>query len=317
MTAGAVVDAAATTIHRWIHVEQTGPLVTVQDLGRPGWADLGVSRSGAADRGALRRANRLVGNPESAAGLEVLLGGLVVRAEGHLVVAVCGATCPLRLDGRPAAGEAVLDLPPGSRLELGPAPTGLRAYLAVRGGVQVPAVLGSRSRDTLAGLGPEPLGPGDVLPVGPSRFPYVVGWPVVDVLPVAAPPAPDDVVTLRAVPGPRADWLDDASGAALEAVDWEVSADSDRVGLRLVGPPLHRSAARSRAELPSEGLVRGAVQVPPSGGPVLFLADHPVTGGYPVALVVLDADVDRAAQVRPGQRLRFARPAIGPGSGPA
>jgi biotin-dependent carboxylase-like uncharacterized protein len=204
--------------------------------------------------------------------------------------------------------DTVLDLRPGARLELATATAGLRAYLAVRGGLELPAVLGSRSRDTLAGLGPAPLRPGDELPVGDPRPPRVTGWPTVEQAPVAGPPPPDDVVVLRAVPGPRADWLDDAARAALWGAEWEVSADSDRVGIRLAGPPLDRAEAVRDAELPSEGLVRGAVQVPPSGGPVLFLADHPVTGGYPVALVVLDADVDRAAQLRPGQHLRFVRP---------
>jgi biotin-dependent carboxylase-like uncharacterized protein len=293
-----------------IHVERVGPLVTVQDLGRPGWAHLGVSRSGAADRSALRRANRIVGNVESLAGLEVLLGGLAVRAEGHLVVAVSGAACPLRLDGTPVPGNAVLDLRPGALLEMGPATAGLRAYLAVRGGVEVPAVLGSRSLDTLAGLGPDRLRPELDLPVGEARPPRVTGWPCVDVVPLAAPAELDAVVTLRAVPGPRANWLDEAAQAALWQAVWQVTPDGDRVGLRLGGPVLGRAEAFADAELPSEGLVRGAVQVPPSGGPVIFLADHPVTGGYPVAAVVLDADVDRVAQLRPGQQVRFVRPPV-------
>jgi biotin-dependent carboxylase-like uncharacterized protein len=294
---------------RELLVERTGPGVFVEDLGRSGWAHLGVPRSGAADLGALRRANRIVGNLECAAGLEVLLGGLEFCAGAHLVVAVSGAACPLLLDRRPVPREAVLDVPPGSRLSLGTAEAGLRAYVAVRGGVDVPPVLGSRSWDTLAGLGPEPVRPGDVLPVGRPDGPLVVERPGVDVVPVAGPPGPDDVPTLRAAPGPRLNWLDGDALAHLWGRDtgWTVSAEADRVGLRLTGPVLSRDGCHRDAELPSEGLVRGAVQVPPGGAPVLFLADHPVTGGYPVVAVVLESDVDLAAQLRPGQRMRFAR----------
>jgi len=139
---------------RALLVERTGPLVTVQDRGRPGWARSGVSRSGAADRRSLLRANLLVGNTPAAAGLEVLLGGLQVRATAHLVVAVSGAECPLAVDGRAVPRDAVIDLPPGARLSLGTATAGLRAYLAVRGGVAVPAELGSRSRWARPARGP-------------------------------------------------------------------------------------------------------------------------------------------------------------------
>ena len=307
---------------RSLAVLRTGPLVTVQDRGRIGLAHLGVSRSGAADRAALARANRLVGNTARAAGLEVLLGGLGVRATSPLVVAVCGAACDVTVDGAPAGRDAVLILGPGAVLALGTARAGVRAYLAVRGGLDVPPELGSRSRDTLAALGPEPVRAGDVLPVGPSGAfagPDVAGWPNVDQVPVAPPPGPDDVVTLRARPGPRLDRLAPGAAARLWSVTWTVAPDSDRVGVRLAGPPLeHRPGG---GELPSEPLVRGAVQVPPAGGPVAFLADHPVTGGYPVAAVVLDADTDRLAQLRPGQGVRLvpvvprAGDALGGGGG--
>jgi biotin-dependent carboxylase-like uncharacterized protein len=299
---------------RQLRVERSGPLATVQDLGRPGLAALGVSRAGAADRSALRRANRLVGNPEDAACLELLLGGAVLLAgPARLLVAVTGAACPLLLDGRPVGRDALLDLPPGGRLEIGTPPAGLRGYVAVRGGLTVPPVLGSRSRDTLAGLGPPPCVAGDVLPVGHSwvgegpKDAQPLGWPSIDQIPTALPPGPDRPVDLRAVPGPRADWLDPRSLAALWSSPWEVTTECDRVGIRLRGPALERPPALRGAELASEGLVAGAVQVPPGGRPVLFLADHPVTGGYPVAAVLLASDVDRAAQARPGQRLRFHR----------
>jgi biotin-dependent carboxylase-like uncharacterized protein len=281
-------------VSRELGVLATGPLALVEDLGRPGLAASGVPRSGAADRRALRLANRLVANPVDAAGIEVLFGGLVVRAGALLTVALAGAPAPAAIDGTPVGHHAVLTLRAGQVLRLSTPPTGLRTYLAVRGGVAVDPVLGSRSTDVLSGLGPERLAPGTVLPVGPEPD----AAPLIDVAPVAVPPG--GVVTLRAVPGPRADFL--ADPAALAHRTWTASSRSDRVGMRLEGGRLERAGAE---ELPSEGIVRGAIQVPPGGEPVLFLADHPVTGGYPVAAVVLDADVDRAAQVRPGQQVRF------------
>jgi biotin-dependent carboxylase-like uncharacterized protein len=254
-----------------------------------------VPRSGAADRAALRLANRLVANDdEGAAAIEVLLGGLAVRAHGVRTVALAGAAAPADVDGTPVGHHSVVTLRPGQTLTLGPPPTGLRTYLAVRGGLAVDHVLGSAAADTLSGLGPAPLAPGDVLAVGPEpELPWLV-----DLAPVAPPTG--TTVTLRAVLGPRADWIADAE--ALARTTWTVSSRSDRVGMRLEGDALRRT---DRGELPSEGMVRGAIQVPPGGEPVVFLADHPVTGGYPVVAVVVDADVDRAAQARPGQSVRF------------
>ncbi|WP_127784282.1 biotin-dependent carboxyltransferase family protein [Rhodococcus sp. X156] len=277
-----------------LRVLATGPLALVQDLGRPGLAAQGVSRSGAADRAALRLANRLVANPEDAAAIEATLGGLQVRAEADLLVALAGAAAPAVLDGTPVGHHAVLRLPAGSVLRLGAPAAGLRTYLAVRGGITVPAVLSSRSTDVLSGLGPDPLAVGVVLPVGPAPEAY----PEVAQAAVAVPGG--GLVRLRALRGPRAGWVADVDALTTRA--WTASARSNRVGMRLEGHRLTRSRTE---ELPSEGLVRGAVQVPPGGEPVLFLADHPVTGGYPVVAVVLDADVDRAAQVRPGQQLRL------------
>lgn len=278
-----------------LRVLRTGPLTLVEDLGRPGHAAIGVGRSGAADRGALRLANRAVGNPEGAAALEVLLGGLELEVVGGPVtLCVSGAPVPVRVGERDVGSSYVARARAGEVVRLGVAPRGLRSYVAVRGGIDVPAVLGSRSRDVLAGLGPEPLAVGDELPVGdPAGEP-----PVADLL---VPPRLPEVVGLRVVRGPRDDWLVDAD--ALTSTAWTVSDESDRVGIRLLGAPLaHRDADR---QLPSEGAWRGAVQVSPSGAPVVFLADHPVTGGYPVAAVVVDADVDLVAQARPGQALRF------------
>ncbi|MFF2085703.1 biotin-dependent carboxyltransferase family protein [Nocardia sp. NPDC058176] len=279
-----------------IFIERVGPLATVQDLGRPGWFDSGVGQAGAADRASLRLANRLVGNPEDHAAIEVLLGGLALRADTHLTVAVTGAPAPATVDGMPVGHASVLELDEGKVLRLGLAGTGLRSYVAVRGGIDVAKVLGSRSRDTLSGIGPEPLHAGAQLPIGPA--PRTL--PTVEFAPQPVPP---EVLTVRARPGPRADWF--AEPERLFRGSWVVSVDTDRVGARLDrgdGPPLVRSCSH---ELPAEGVALGSVQVPPSGQPVVFLADHPITGGYPVVAVVLDADVDTVAQARPGQRLRF------------
>jgi biotin-dependent carboxylase-like uncharacterized protein len=258
-----------------------------------------VGQAGAADRGSLRLANRLVGNPESAAGLEILLGGLTVRALRRLTVAVTGAPAPADVDGMAMGHACVLELPAGARLRLAAADTGLRAYLAVRGGIAVAEVLGSRSHDTLSGLGPEPVRAGVLLPVGPVPRQL----PLVDTAPVAPPGA--GVIEARVVLGPRADWF--ADPRALFEGSWQVSTQVDRVGARVQrqagsGPPLVRAV---RGELPTEGTTLGAIQIPPDGRPVIFLADHPITGGYPVIGVVVDAEVDSIAQARPGQLLRF------------
>jgi biotin-dependent carboxylase-like uncharacterized protein len=272
-----------------------GPLATIQDGGRPGWASIGVTRSGAADRASAALANRLVGNDPTAAVIEATAGGLRVRAERTLLVAVTGAPAPLDVDGTPAPLDAPLTLRPGAVLTLGMPAIGLRSYLAVRGGIDAHPVLGSRSTDSLSGLGPPPLKDGDRLPIGT----LAAGEPIVDVAAVARPqPRP----VLRVLPGPRRDWFEPAAWAALTTEDWTVTADSDRVGLRLNGPLLGRERD---GELPSEGLVPGALQVPPDGAPVLFLADHPVTGGYPVLAVVVTADLPAAAQLRPGDLVRF------------
>jgi biotin-dependent carboxylase-like uncharacterized protein len=272
-----------------------GPLATIQDRGRLGWSSIGVTRSGAADRAAHALANRLVGNDAGAATVEVTAGGLRLRADRAHLVAVTGAPVPVAVDGRPGPLSAPFTLPAGAELALSTPSAGLRSYLAVRGGVAVRPVLGSRSTDTLSGLGPPPLRPGDALPVGD----LAADEPVVDVAPVARPA---DRPVLGVLPGPRRDRLADDAWALLTSAEWLVGSDSDRVGLRLSGPALRRAGD---GELPSEGLVPGALQVPPDGAPVLFLADHPVTGGYPVLAVVRTADLPAVAQLRPGDRLRF------------
>ncbi|GAA4073180.1 MULTISPECIES: biotin-dependent carboxyltransferase family protein [Actinomadura] len=279
-----------------IEVVRPGPLATVQDLGRPGHAHLGVPRSGAADERALRLANRLVGNPEGAAGVELTLGGAALRFHARAWIAVTGAPLPLRIDGRPHGMNAPCHVPADATVEFGTPLTGLRSYVAVRGGVAVDEVLGSRSTDLLSGLGPAPLSAGARLPVGP------VGGHADIHVDIAPGPALPDVPELRILPGPRDDWFTDDALTTLTSTPYEVTPDSNRVGVRLDGAPLTRAR---HGELGSEGMVTGAIQVPPSGLPIIFLTDHPTTGGYPVVAVLVSDDVPLAAQLRPGQRLRF------------
>ncbi|WP_448005915.1 5-oxoprolinase subunit C family protein [Agromyces bauzanensis] len=278
-------------------VEQPGALALVEDLGRPGFARLGVAASGALDRGALALANRLVGNPDGAAALELLVGGFRARFEGEAWFAVTGAWGGIRLDGRPIAPYTSARARHGSVLEVGVAERGIRYLLAVRGGLDVLAVLGSRSRDTLAGIGPEPVRAGDVLEVGAEPAASV---PVVD-QDVAFPP-PAGAVTLSLRPGPRADWFTDAARQALFEAEWRFSEQADRIGARLVGPALER---RRAGELASEATVTGSIQVAGGGQPTILLADRPVTGGYPVIAIVAPGSLDAVAQLRPGQAVRF------------
>ncbi|HEY4315902.1 MAG TPA: biotin-dependent carboxyltransferase family protein [Actinomycetes bacterium] len=278
--------------HVSLEVVDPGPLTTVQDLGRPGLGSLGVSPSGAADRASARRANALVGNPVEAAVLEVTFGGLVLRARGDCEVALAGAEVASTVEGAPVAGDGML-LGDGATLRLGRPSVGVRTYLAVRGGVDVEPVLGSRSTDLLSGLGPAPLARGDVLPVGALvRSSASVGTGT----------ATSHDLVLPLLPGPRLDWFGQGALDRLVGSAYAVLPDSNRIALRLAGQPVVRSGG---GELASEGLVRGALQVPPTGQPVLFLADHPVTGGYPVIAVVPDETTDAAAQARPGTRITF------------
>lgn len=303
-----------------LEILRTGAQMLLQDAGRPGLTGLGVSASGAADRRALRRANRAVGNDSNTGVLEIAGGGAEFLSNGRTVVALTGATSsssivsadgeifPL-IDGEPAAVEV------GDHIRIGALTNGIRAYLAVRGGFDLPRILTSLATDTLSGVGPAPLGTGDRLPIDDGRRAHAV-QPLEPVLkePVdpsrqsaeAVPAQSESSVTrweLRVVLGPRTDWFTDDSVTRLTEQDWMVSPSSDRVGLRLSGEqPLERAIAR---ELPSEGAVTGAIQVPPDGQPVLFMPDHPLTGGYPIIGAVISEDLDKAGQLAPGMMVRF------------
>lgn len=284
-----------------LEILRTGPLAVIQDLGRAGQAHLGVSRSGAADRRSHMLANRLVANPGDRATVEVTFGGFAARVHGGDVdIAVTGADTNPTVNGIMFGTNSIHHVRDGQVISLGVPNAGLRTYLAVRGGICVEPVLGSRSYDVMSAIGPAPLRAGDRLPVGE----HTADYPELDQAPVAA--ITGTTVELRVVPGPRDDWLADPD--ALVHTDWVASERSDRVGMRLTGRPLrHRHPDR---QLPSEGATRGAIQVPPNGLPVILGPDHPVTGGYPVAGVVVERDIDTLAQVRPGQhvQLHWARP---------
>ncbi|MFC4493058.1 biotin-dependent carboxyltransferase family protein [Streptomyces ovatisporus] len=299
-----------------LHVVRAGALTTVQDLGRPGHAHLGVPRSGALDEPAHLLANRLLGNPDGAATLETTVSGCALRAVAEDAAAVravvTGASCAVSVDGRPAPWGVPFRLPAGAVLDVGPAEWGVRCCLAFSGGIDAEPVLGSRSTDLLSGLGPQPLRDGDRLPLGGGPAPdgrgerrYGAGGVHADAAPWAAPPRE---LLLPVVYGPRADWFTREALRTLITGEYRVSSDSNRVGLRLEGPVLERA---EEAELPSEGMVSGALQVPPEGRPVVFLADHPVTGGYPVIGVVPREALAAVAQAVPGTPVRFT-PVSGP-----
>ncbi|GAA3320180.1 5-oxoprolinase/urea amidolyase family protein [Arthrobacter ramosus] len=290
-------------------VDSPGLQSLVQDLGRPGLGDLGVSAAGAVDQQSARQANRLVGNEPGAAVVETVLGGLSVQAVGDQVLALAGAVVPLEIrdaSGAPArraamcAPFALLD---GETLSLREPTLGARSYLAVRGGIDVHPVLGSRSSDSMSGIGPAPLSAGTRLPVGKAPLFQMVGAPEESTLRLGVASA-----ELRITLGPRDDWFVAGALDALTGEEWVTTEQSNRIGVRLrpgSDRALERNPDRGAGELPSEGAVAGALQVPPSGHPVLFLADHPVTGGYPVIAVVVPEDLPTAAQLPPGHRVRF------------
>lgn len=284
-------------------VTTAGPLTTVQDRGRHGLAHLGVPASGVADRRSAATANRLVGNTVAAAVLEVTLGGLIAVAEGTLTIAVTGARCAMTVDGRPVGHASTVVVRDGSTVSLATSTSGLRAYLAVRGGIDVTPVLGSRSTDTLSGIGPDVVVAGTRLLIGHDH----AAWPGATTAFGDVGDDDPEVVVLTAIPGPRDDALRDRD--ALTRGEWLVDPRSDRIGVRLARDPARTDPPAAlrpgRDEVPSEGIALGSVQIPPSGAPVLFLADHPVTGGYPVVAVLTADSTDRAAQLAPGRRVRM------------
>lgn len=278
-----------------IEVLSPGGLTTIQDLGRPGFAHLGVPPSGAADPRSLRLANRLVGNEEGAPALETTIRGPRLAFHADAVVALAGAPVSARVDGRAISMHEAVSVRQGDVLDVGFATAGVRAYVAVRGGIAADRVLGSAATDVLSELGPPILATGARLALAGATC-------------GVASPGGSDVLrpspfrasaVLRVIPGPRADRFTPDALDAMCGATWVVCSASNRVGVRLRGPAL---IPVDRSELASEGLVTGALQVPPSGEPILMLADHPTTGGYPVLAVVVDEDLPLIGQLRPGER---------------
>ena len=287
-----------------LQVRATGLLTLFQDLGRHGQAGQGVSASGAMDQAALKTANRLVGNASNLPALETVGGGLSLQSRGELVLAITGAQAPITITNTAgqswvASSYTALALADGDTVTIGQPTAGARCYVAVRGGYQVQPVLGSAATDTLAHVGPPALQRGQWLGVQPAVHAVVADA----ALPVQGLPAADAEVVLDVELGPRTDWFTPEAVALLASQRWQVTPQSNRVGLRLAG-----EQALSRAittELPSEGTPLGAIQVPASGQPVLFLADHPLTGGYPVIGCVAAHHLDLAGQIPVGAWIRF------------
>jgi biotin-dependent carboxylase-like uncharacterized protein len=278
-----------------LNVVGPGMLTLIQDAGRPGFGSSGVGRAGAFDRGALRQANLLVGNAAGTPALEVLGGGLHLRATHEHVLAVTGAVGAVLVDGHPVEHGRPFAVFSDQDVALGRFDVGLRAYLAVSGGILADEVLGSTSTDTLSGLGPPPLAAGAKLRCGLPSGPSLDG---IDVPALIA----SGSTSVDAILGPRDNWFTEAALARLLASAWTVTSTSNRIGIRLDGPELDR--ARDD-ELPSEPCVFGSIQVTSAGLPVVLGPDHPVTGGYPVIAVVAARHLERLAQLRPGETLRF------------
>lgn len=294
-----------------LEVRATGLQALWQDGGRHGQARQGVSASGAMDQRSLQAANRLVGNASDMACLELAYGGFQFVCRDDAVMAVTGADGPLtltRADGAqwPLPRYQPVALADGDTVTFGEPVAGIRSYLSVRGGFAVTPVLGSCATDTLARIGPPAVVAGDVLPVRAVAIGAVVG--TAEAPPTDLPTVHEEVV-LDIVLGPRTDWFTADAVQRLCSQPWVVTPQSNRVGIRLnAEQPLVRA---NTAELPSEGTARGSIQVPPSGQPVLFLADHPLTGGYPVIASVATHHLDRAGQIPVNARVRF-QPMAGP-----
>ena len=286
-------------------IRAAGLQALLQDGGRHGQAKQGVSASGAMDRRSLQAANRLVGNASDTACIEVAYGGFQLACRGDAVVAVTGAEGPVTLTRADGAQWPLLRYQPvalaeGDVLALGEPTAGIRSSIAVRGGFDIAPVLGSLSSDTLARVGPAAIAVGDVLPVRAVSAGALVGEP--EAPPTDLPTVREEVV-LDIVLGPRTDWFTPDAVELLCGQAWTVTPQSNRVGIRLAGE--EALARANHAELPSEGTARGSIQVPASGQPVLFLADHPLTGGYPVIASVATHHLDRAGQIPVNARVRF------------
>jgi biotin-dependent carboxylase-like uncharacterized protein len=284
-----------------LQIIDPGPLTTIQDRGRRGRAHEGVARSGVFDKRSADLANRLVGNTVDAAVLEVLLGPLSFRTTSACVIAITGAPTAVSSGHHEEAQNTGFHVNAGTTVALGTSKEGMRAYVAVRGGIDCPIVLGSRSFDTLGKIGPPPVQQGDVLQIGRAAASHV--WTETAPVPDSSVASSGVAVTLRVVLGPRDDWLADRTGAGLFSPLWAVASHANRTGVRLSGPVIGRLSG----ELASEAMMPGAIQLPADGQPIVLGPDCGTTGGYPVVGAVVPRDLDLLAQVRPGQLIHLKR----------
>ncbi|MEO8596333.1 MAG: biotin-dependent carboxyltransferase family protein [Candidatus Solibacter sp.] len=270
-----------------LHLLSAGMLTTVQDLGRFGYAQYGISASGAADPLALRAANLLVGNAENAAVLEMTLSGAEIVFDHPATIALAGADF-----GASHAPWQAVEVRAGETVRCGAARNGARCYLAVRGGLDVPHAMGSASTHVMTGIGGRPLRRGDILLIGDAavRKPR---------RPARGYPVPDSPTRLRTTPGPQARNF----GDELYRSAYRVSEASNRMGIRLLGPELPSPGG----QMITEGVGLGAVQAPPGGQPIILFVDHQTTGGYPKPANVISADFWRLGQLRPRDEVRFER----------
>jgi biotin-dependent carboxylase-like uncharacterized protein len=268
-----------------IRVLEAGFETTVQDLGRFGYAHLGISASGAADALALRAGNLLVGNAENAPALEMTLTGATLEFETAAIVAVTGSDF-----GSELPLWSAVQVRAGTVVGFGPARSGARCYLAVRGGIGVPKVLGSASTHVATGVGGRPLRKGDILLIGAESIRRPRGR-------ILAPLSSEGL--LRVTAGPQACWFSDE----WQRVVYRVTSSSNRMGVRLQGVPIPSPAGH----MLTEGVALGAVQVPPDGQPIILFVEHQTTGGYPKPANVISADLWRLGQLRPHQAVSFER----------
>ena len=287
-----------------IEVIKSGLLTTVQDQGRWGYQCYGVAVTGAMDLFALASANRLVGNPEGAAGLEMTVLGPTLRFQRETIFAVAGADLEPRLNGAPISNWTCHLAKSGALLDFVGRKSGLRAYLAISGGIDVPPIMDSRSTYLLGrfgGLEGRALKPRDLLPITPpaAGTRNFIG----KLFPEDLRPPYRKNPTLRVVPGPFADFFSREATEAFFSTEYTITPQSDRMGYRLRGESLRR---RKPKELISCGLANGTIQVPPDGQPIILLADRQSIGGYPIIATLILADLPPIAQCAPGDRVRFS-----------
>lgn len=286
-----------------LEVKEPGLFTTVQDLGRNGYQAYGMPVAGAMDEYACKMANRLLCNEPGAAVLEMTLLGGSFFFHQACWVAVTGAAMPISLDGKMQSNWSRFFVPAGSELSFGYAEQGCRTYLAVQGGVEVPVILGSRStytRGSIGGLNGRALKTGDVLPLGACD--RRLERPLF--LPVSYIPIPEERPLVRVLLGPQAEAFTDQGVAALFSADYEISSEADRMGYRLEGPVIEHVG---KADIISDALCLGAIQVPGHGQPIVMMADRQTTGGYTKIGAVIGADLGKLAQAKPGDQVRFVQ----------